>query len=395
MTDSTMRMIRAAGRKAMLVAFVAAAAGLATGCQSIGGLFKSEKVDYQTAGKLPPLEVPPDLTRPTGDNRYAVPERPGGGSATYSVYNAERSGRVPGGPVEVLPNVEKVRLQRAGGERWLVVPESPDKLWPVVKEFWQESGFLLRVEMPDVGVMETDWAENRAKIPQDPIRNLLGKVLDTAYSTGERDKFRTRLERGAEPNTTEVYISHRGMVEVITTTTVGQGGYDNTIWQPRAPDPELEAEFLRKLMVRLGVEEERAKTMAVTDRAVERAKLSKTAAGVGMLDLSEPFDRAWRRVGLALDRVGFTVEDRDRSKGYYFVRYADPAQEGVKKNDGILSKLAFWRSDDKPAPTAQYRVLVSEQNADLTRVEVLNKEGKPESSQTSSKILSLLYDQLK
>jgi outer membrane protein assembly factor BamC len=264
-----------------------------------------------------------------------------------------------------------------------------------VKEFWQESGFLLRVEMPDVGVMETDWAENRAKIPQDPIRNLLGKVLDTAYSTGERDKFRTRLERGAEPNTTEVYISHRGMVEVITTTTVGQGGYDNTVWQPRAPDPELEAEFLRKLMVRLGVEEERAKTMAVTDRSVERAKLSKTAAGVGMLDLSEPFDRAWRRVGLALDRVGFTVEDRDRSKGYYFVRYADPAQEGVKKNDGILSKLAFWRSDDKPAPTAQYRVLVSEQNADLTRVEVLNKEGKPESSQTSSKILSLLYDQLK
>jgi outer membrane protein assembly factor BamC len=394
-TDSRMQGLRGAGRKAALVALLAAATGLAAGCQSIGSLFKSEKVDYQTAGKLPPLEVPPDLTRPSADNRYAVPERAGGGSATYSTYNAERSGRAPGGPVQVLPNVEKVRLQRAGSERWLVVPESPDKLWPVVKEFWQENGFLLKVEMPDVGVMETDWAENRARIPQDPIRNILGKVLDTAYSSGERDKFRTRLERGGEPNTTEVYISHRGMVEVIATTIVGQGGYDNTVWQPRAPDPELEAEFLRKLMVRLGVEEERAKTMTAVDRSAERARLNKTANGVGTLDLAEPFDRAWRRVGLALDRVGFTVEDRDRSKGYYFVRYADPAQDGVKKNEGFLSKLAFWRSDDKPAPTAQYRVVVSEQNPDATRVEIMNKDGAPESSQTSGKILSLLYEQLK
>jgi outer membrane protein assembly factor BamC len=380
-------------RRAGLVLALAAAAGLAAGCQSVSNMFKSEKVDYRSAAKLPPLEVPPDLTRPGRDNRYQVPDSPTGGSATFSAYNAERSGRSGTGAVEVLPQVDKVRLQRAGSERWLVVPDSPDKMWPVVKEFWQENGFLLRIEMPDVGVMETDWAENRARIPQDPIRNVLGKVLDSVYSSGERDKFRTRLERGSEPNTTEIYISNRGMVEVITTSQGGRGGYDGTVWQPRAPDPELEAEFLRRLMVRLGVEEARAKQMVATDRASARAKLARDG-GASTLELSEPFDRAWRRVGLALDRVGFTVEDRDRSNGYYFVRYVDPAQESLR-SEGILNKLAFWRPTEKPAQTAQYRVLVKEQNPDATRVEVLNKDGVPEASTTSNRILSLLYEQLK
>jgi outer membrane protein assembly factor BamC len=385
---------RGALRRAGIAAALVAAAAMATGCQSINSLFSSEKVDYRSAGKLPPLEVPPDLTRPGRDDRYQVPGSPTGGSATYSVYNAERSGRTPGAATEVLPNVDKVRLQRAGSERWLVVPESPDKLWPVVKEFWQDNGFLLRVEMPDVGVMETDWAENRARIPQDPIRNVLGKFLDSVYSSGERDKFRTRLERGAEPNTTEIYISHRGMVEVITTTNTGRGGYDGTLWQPRAPDPELEAEFLRRLMVRLGVEDQRAQAMVSPERGVERARIAKAPGGASTLELAEPFDRAWRRVGLALDRVGFTVEDRDRSNGAYFVRYVDPAVDNIK-SDGILSKLAFWRSNEKPAQAAQYRVVVRAQNPDATRVEVLNKDGAPESSSTSNRILSLLYDQLK
>lgn len=392
MTQRTVRDLGAPRRWHLLAAL--AAAGLAAGCQSFDSLFSSEKVDYRSAGRLPPLEVPPDLTRPGRDDRYQVPGSPTGGSATYSVYNAERSGRAPGAAVEVLPNVDKVRLQRAGSERWLVVPESPEKLWPVVKEFWQDNGFLLRVEMPDVGVMETDWAENRARIPQDPIRNALGKFLDSVYSSGERDKFRTRLERGAEPNTTEIYISHRGMVEVITTTNTGRGGYDGTVWQPRAPDPELEAEFLRRLMVRLGVEDARAQAMVAPERGVERAKLAKAPGGVSTLELAEPFDRAWRRVGLALDRVGFTVEDRDRSNGSYFVRYADPAADNIQ-SDGLLSKLAFWRSNDKPAQATQYRVVVRAQNPDATRVEVLNKDGAPEASSTSTRILSLLYDQLK
>jgi outer membrane protein assembly factor BamC len=209
------------------------AAALAVGGCSMS--LESKKIDYRSAGKLPPLEVPPDLTTPTRDDRYTVPDVSPKGSATFSAYNAERSGQARTSTAqEILPQPEKMRIDRAGTQRWLVVPQSPDKLWPAVKDFWQESGFLIALELPDAGIMETDWAENRAKIPQDVIRNTIGKVLDSMYSTAERDKFRTRLEAGAEAGSTEIYISHRGVQEVFTTE-----GKDSTVWQPRAPDPEL------------------------------------------------------------------------------------------------------------------------------------------------------------
>jgi outer membrane protein assembly factor BamC len=241
--------------------------------------------------------------------------------------------------------------------------------------------------------METDWAENRAKLPMDPIRSLIGKAVDGLYSTGELDKFRTRLERGNASATTEIYISHRGMEEVYTSSE-----QSNTRWQPRPPDPELEAEFLRRLMVRFGVEDTRAKAeLVASDEKIERAKLVSAVDGSGRLELSDPFDRAWRRVGLALDRVGFTVEDRDRSKGYYFVRYVDPQIDGQRSSDkdkSFLSKLAFWKSDPTTIKAEQYRVLVK-QSGSVSEVQVQNKDGQPENSDTGRRILSLLHEQLK
>jgi len=368
---------------------------LLAGC-SWDSLLDSKKVEYKSAGKLPPLEVPPDLTRPGRDERYAVPDVNPSSTTTYSQYNLERSGQSTR-PSEVLPTATDVRLQRAGSERWLLVKGEPDKLWPVVKEFWQENGFLIRIEMPEAGVMETDWAENRAKIPDDIIRRSLGKVLDGMYSTGERDKFRTRMERGVEAGTVEIYITHRGMVEELTGSGVTKE-VDSSKWSPRPPDPELEAEFLSRLMVRLGVEQERAKSVVASGGAVaERARMVKAGTGESALELSEPFDRAWRRVGVALDRSGFTVEDRDRSKGLYFVRYIDPAADGGSKSEGgLLSKLAFWRSPPKVdlSKLPQYQVLITDAK-EASQVQVLGKDGAPEASETSRKILSLLYNQLK
>jgi outer membrane protein assembly factor BamC len=365
---------------------IATAAALAAGCS----MDLDRKVDYKSAGKLPPLEVPPDLTRPGRDDRYAVPDvNPS--SATYSQYSAERQGARPSGSSEVLPTPSTVQLARDGNTRYLIVRETPEKLWPQLKDFWQENGFLLKIEMPDAGVMETDWAENRAKIPQDPIRNVLGKYLDQVYSSGERDKFRTRIERLPDGRGSEVFISHRGMVEQIVNSRQGTG-WDGTVWQPAPPNPELEAEFLKRLMVKLGTDEEKAKAQLTAPvQRDERAKLAAAPNGTPVLNVAEPFDRAWRRVGLALDRVGFTVEDRDRSKGVYFVRYVDPAVDNTKK--GLLDKLAFWRSDE-PAKAAQYQVIVKSASDD-TNVQVLGKDGQPDTTGASKKILALLYDQLK
>lgn len=355
---------------------------------------ESKKIEYKSAGKLPPLEIPPDLTQQSRDERYAVPDVSASkGTATYSAYSSERAGQARTTTAQdLLPQVDKMRIERSGTQRWLVVGGSPEKLWPGVKEFWQELGFLVNVEVPEAGIMETDWAENRAKLPQDIIRGTIGKVFDSLYSTAERDKFRTRLEKGAEPGTVEIYISHRGMYEIY----VNEGRSD-TKWQPRPADPELEAEMLRRLMVRLGVEESRAKTMVAAEQRQDRAKLSRATDGAGALMLEEAFDRAWRRVGLALDRVGFTVEDRDRSQGLYFVRYVDPEIDGKKKDDdkGFLSKLMFWKggAGDKTAQ-AQYRIHVKTAGGSTT-VQVLTREGGVDRSDTSRRILGLLHEQLK
>lgn len=357
-----------------------------------GSLIESKKIDYKSAGKAPSLEIPPDLTSPSRDDRFAVPDTSGKGSASFSAYSAERSPQARAEQQsDVLPQVDKTRIDRSGNQRWLVVAGSPDKVWGMVKDFWQETGFLINMELPEAGVMETDWAENRAKIGQDMIRNLLGKVLDSLYSTAERDKFRTRLEPGSEPGTTDIFISHRGMYE-----TYISEGKDQTRWQPRPPDPELEAEMLRRLMVRFGTDEKRAAAAlaAAQEKPLDKAKLARGADGVASLEVQEKFDRAWRRVGLALDRVGFTVEDRDRSKGLYFVRYVDPETDGQKKEEGVLSKLAFWKSGTGANTQIQYRIFVKDQGSAST-VQVLSREGGTDQSDTSKKILALLYDQLK
>lgn len=361
-----------------------------TGCNVMNLLPESKKMDYKSAGKLPPLEVPPDLTAPGTDERYIVPDISPSGSATYSAYNKERTGKPGAGSTSLLPAPDDsgARIERAGTQRWLVVKGEPEVVWPIVKEFWQELGFIINVETPAAGVMETDWAENRANIPQDIIRSILSKVLDSLYSTGQRDKFRTRLERG-EAGTTEIYISHRGMDEVLE-------GNTRTIWQPRPADQSLEAEMLARLMMRFGVEEARART-AITSpgSGQERARIDRGRGGV--LTLSEAFDRSWRRVGLALDRVGFTVEDRDRSKGIYFVRYANPDKDNDKGGGGMLAKLFFWRSEADAAAAAkpdQYHIQVSTAEVG-SEVRVLNQDGTPEKSTTAIKILNLLYEQLK
>ena len=377
---------------ALCVALVSAL----TGCSMFDKVMDSGKVDYKAQAKRTPrLDLPPDLTLPQQTDRFAVPDAGGKGTATMSAYNADRTNT--GGVVQpqstgVLPQVDKMRIERAGSQRWLVVNATPDQLWPQVKEFWQETGFLIDIEQPEAGVMETDWNENRAKLPNDIIRNTIGRLIDQLYSTPERDKFRTRLEPGAEPGTTEIYVSHRGVVEVYT-----NERSDNTVWQPRPADPELEAEMLRRLMVRLGADNERAKVLLTAQPVAERAQLVSADKG-STLQVYEGFDRAWRRVGLALDRVGFTVEDRDRSQGVYFVRYVDPEVDATgKKDGGILSKLLFFMPDDKPDPKAgqsQYRILVKGEGKQSS-VQVLTREGGLDDTRTAKRILSLLHEQLK
>jgi len=358
------------------------------GCSSVGGMLDGDRIDYKSAEKAkgPQLEVPPDLTQLQRADRYAVPES-NKGVATASVYTLQQNTAPTENAIVVAPAAKgDIRIVRDGSQRWLVVDKSPEVLWPQIKDFWQDSGFLVNVESPETGVMETDWAENRAKIPQDFVRNTLGKVFDSLYSTGERDKFRTRLERNTD-GSTDIFISHRGAEEVLT-----GSAKETSVWTARPSDPGLEAEFLSRLMVRLGAEQAKAKAAIANAPMLQaRSKLLKTANG-SSVEVAESFDRAWRRIGLALDRVGFTVEDRDRAKGLYFVRYVDQSEDQGKDSRGFFSKM--FSSKDKDKQAGRYQILVRG-SGDVSTIVINNNDGKLEISPTADNILGLLNDQLK
>ena len=360
-----------------------------SGCGMISSVVGDSKVDYKSAKKASTLDVPPDLTQLQKDNRYALPNTDRG-VATASGYAATR-GTVAGSTIAAnevasIGNAA-VKVERAGNQRWLVVKQSPEVLWPQLKSFWEESGFTLAVDNSTAGIMETEWNENRAKIPQDFIRNTLGKVIDGLYSSGERDKFRTRLERNAD-GSTEVYISHRGAEEVVT-----GAQKETTQWQSRPADPNLEALFLAKLMTKLGGSKDEADARTAVDgAAVQPQHASIKGEGAGKFVVTdEGFDRSWRRVGLALDRAGFTVEDRDRVQGVYYVRYVADAAE----TKGFFSRLFSWGSSDKEKDAQRYLISVRADSTSTTQVSIWNKESKPDTSPTADKILTLLYEQLK
>jgi len=364
------------------VALTAMALSL-TACTTV---FESDKVDYRAATKAPSLEIPPDLTQLQKDNRYAIPE--GRGVATASGYQQQLGAGNPGGvPLATGTTVgpvatDAVRIERAGNARWLVVNQTPEQLWPQLEQFWHDNGFTVEAANTQTGIMETNWAENRAKIPQDFIRRTLGKVIDFAYSTNTKDKYRTRLERRAD-GATEVYITERSVEEV-------PNGPNNEsfTWVTGHSDPGLEAEFLSRLMARLTGVKPKDATMAVANAPVEpqHAKLDGNKVVV-----DEGFDRAWRRVGLALDRAGFTVEDRDRVQGIYFVRYVDP--DSIKE-EGFFSKL--FSTADKFKQAQRYRVIVAaQQGASSSDVTVLTDDGKTDTTPVSAKILKVLADELK
>jgi outer membrane protein assembly factor BamC len=337
---------------------------------------ETDKVDYRSAAKAPRLDVPPDLTQLNKDTPYTVV----GGAVSANATKATQA-VTEKSDVAALA-VGDVRIERAGNQRWLVVNRPAEKLWEPVKDFWQENGFLLALDQDKLGIMETDWAENRAKLPQDFIRTALGKLLDSFYSTPERDKFRTRLERDSSGNT-EIFISHRGMVEVYTVERSNE-----TVWQPRAADPELEAEFLRRLMVKLGVSQEQSKALvanSVTKPVATVASLN----GQPVVQLDEGFDRAWRRTGLALDRTGFTVEDRDRKQGVYFVRYQELTSDKVEP--GFFSKMF---SGTKANVALKYQIAVRSAGEKST-ISVLDANGNPETTAVAQKIVKVIADDIK
>lgn len=366
--------------RAVATFFMVSLAGLLLA--ACGTADKSGKeIDYKESRTTESLEIPPDLTSSTINEAPAMMDKAGTSFSEFGDTNPAI------GVTNILPDQESMRVERDGDQQWLLVQGEPEQVWPRVRDFWMKEGILIKTEDPRTGIIVTEWAENRADIPQGPIRNFLGKVIDQVYSAATRDQYRVRLENGPVRGTTEVFLTHRGVEEVIS----GSVEDETTTWKPRPSDPELEAAMLKRLMIFLGVEEQRAQVMlARQSEPKARAQLVTDDSG-SLLIISEDFSRAWRRTGVALDRVGFAVEDRNRTDGIYYVRYSDPLSS--QNDKGLLSSLAFWSSGDD-AEAKQYQIVLLAEGRE-THVVINDAEGNPENSRTGTRILTLLEEQLR
>ena len=166
-----------------------------------------------------------------------------------------------------------------------------------------------------------------------------------------------------------------------------------TQWMIRPTDPELEVIFLTRLMERLGMTQEQAKAQVAATTAAPktpRAKLVEEGPAT-RIEMSSSFDRAWRDVGLALDRSNFTVEDRDRSRGIYFVRYVNPKELGDGRS---WFGRTFGKSNDADKKAKLYRVVVQTGGENLIVIVVQDADGKPENTATGNQLLTTLDRQL-
>ncbi len=369
-------------KQSKIAGIVLAASAMAlSGCSQVNELLGSEEsVDYKSTVRGESLSIPPDLTQANTSTQYRAPE----GTATFSDYaqgSAERAAASKDS--EILPEASGIKVMRDGDIRWLSVDRPPEEVYPRLIEFWGDQGFTIQSQDPRTGVIETNWAENRKKVPEGWLRSLL-KIVDQVFDSGERERFRSRMERvnGA----TEIYISHQQMIET-------PAGDEATFrWVPGKEDPNLNAVMLARLMVYLGTDVEQARTLVTqAEQGVDRPQVVTSASGQAELTLNEPFDRAWRRVGVAIDSAGFTVEDRDRSSGDYFIRYLD-TDTGIKREQPNIFSRMFGGKNTTEAD--QFRIRVTEQMSG-TVVTVLDKSGNRDTSQTAQRIIGVLADQMR
>ncbi|MBB5190252.1 outer membrane protein assembly factor BamC [Silvimonas terrae] len=404
-----------------LVAVLAAA-----GCTSVDQMPFQSKVDYRSGSdnlSSNSLEVPPDLSSPNTTNNFVVPGKTlagttpakapvatapvavaaSGTAAAASTTAPVATDEAAIAKASTLPANQAARLVQAGSQRWLVVQGDPAKLWPEIRQFWLDNGFLLTTDNSSIGIMETDWQENRANLPQDIVTRMLRKIADGVVSTGLLDRFRTRVEQGTEPGTVEIYLTHQGMKEVYKDngsdsprTGGGAGGDTNvqTVWTPRDEDPELEAQMLALMLQKFGMPTQQAQqVVAAPVKVPDGATLTENNTA---LSVNDTYDRAWRRVGLALDRTGYVVFDRNRSEGVYFVKQAEADIGKEETSDGFMNKLAFWKKkpDNSVAKQSEFQVVLK-QELNTIKVTVIGKEGQAADGKVVYDILSKLQTQLK
>lgn len=349
-----------------------------SGCSSVDNFVDTtNSINYKNSQSTKTLDFPPDLTAPEFDSAFALPS---GGSVTASAVNNQSQSRSGvAGADNVLPTSADMRMGVSGNVRWLEVDAAANTLWPQIRNFWRTLGVQVKRDEPRVGIMETDWAENRAGLPMDWLRKALGKTFQGTFDAGTRDQYRVRLERPSA-NKTKIYLSHKGAEQMVTDTGV--------FWQLRPSKPELEAEMLNRLQAFLqGDKYSATKNTSESDAVQTSSQVNLVSEdGSYILKVGEAYPKAWVRTGIMLDRMGLVVESRNQGKGFLNVVYS--GDESVENTGGFFSRM-FKGKTTFLAKSSKYQIHMRDAGR-MTEIRVMDEDGEPLAAAESQRILARL-----
>jgi outer membrane protein assembly factor BamC len=303
-----------------------------------------DRIDYKNNKSVNALEVPPDLSAPDYDPTYSTV--PGGSVSAAALARGEARSDSRA----VLPANAGIQIMHDGNVRWLQVNAPAEAVWPKLQEFWRVMGMDIKRDEPRVGIMETDWAENKAEIPLDFIRKALGKAFEGMYDAGSRDRFKIRLER---PSTgaTNVYLSHERAEEHVSGT--------GTKWEYKPSKPELEGEMLNRLMIFMQGGDASKNAAPIPEAALSSVPVAMTQleGGYPALMVGGGANDVWVRTGIMLGRIGLSIEDQQRAKGVYIATYQ--GDTGRNEKQGLFTRM-FKSDRDVMKIGGHYQVMIAD-----------------------------------
>ena len=120
------------------------------GCESLPSfddVLPDKRTTYRKSRDLPELEVPPDLTVTKGEYSSDIPSDRE--STSLNEFERQRSTRGDDGIILGSGNFED--------EQWVALRGTSVDLWPKLREFWQNNGYIVFLDDAELGVLETDW----------------------------------------------------------------------------------------------------------------------------------------------------------------------------------------------------------------------------------------------
>jgi len=349
---------------------------LLSGCKSLGNLAEGDKINYKHGlSSTSVLELPPQVNKQDVDAPYIAPD-----AQTFSQFVQQRAAN---NNQQVLSTVPQAKIERDGQRRWLVINQTPQEVWPKLEQFWNDLGFKLETNSPQTGVMETNWVENKKNAPNDMIRQLFSKIIDFAFSSDKKDRFKTRIE--VNNGATEIYVTHQGIEEQFDDKTK-----DTTKWYGRNSEPEVEAEILRRMMLTLGLNKQQANYLSEEYKKVNPATPIKPE-NLTQISLPTTQDNAWRSVGIALDRAGFMIESKDLQELNYKVRYLDPSQ--FNQQPGFWARLTQGKKIEELRKSKIHTIKIISQSQ-TSKIIVLDSNGNQDNSIIAQNILRTIQEHL-